>query len=894
MRLVKAGVVGTTDKSTTTIYTTTDTYEDHGTSSDLWGTTWAVSDINAANFGAAFAATKASAAGAAHTVSVDHIRITVYYVAPPSTLTQASYRLFSNVDAATSTSPIDVGTPLAPQNTAATIPGGDGQPFRVRIDVGVTVNPLGANNSSFKLQYAVMSGTCDTSFTGETYADVTDSSAISYYDNPIAVNGLSLATNANDPTDGTNTLVRQAYEEKGATTFTNPSAIPVGQDGMWDFALTTNGALQNTHYCLRLLNSIVLNAYTVIPEIITSTSTFSQDSYRFFQPGPPVPTFAKSWGAPSSSGMAVIQTSDGGYAMTGRTVTFGPAMFLAKYDSTGTLSWSRTWDIATAADPWGFALVQTSDGGYAVTGSTDYIGISPSSADMFLAKYTSTGTLSWSRTWGGAGGDFGSSLVQTSDGGYIVAGVNADYNLFLVKYDSTGTITWSQSVNNIMWRTSDAVVALIQTSDGGYAVTGTTYGYGAGGADASLVKLTSTGTLSWSRTWGGPADDKGNTLIQTSDGGYLVGGYTASYGAGDDDMFVAKFTSTGTLSWSQTCGSKTSERGVSLTQTSDGGFALFGFNYVDSTGIMAKYDSTGTLSWSHRIPALTNKSAVLTTDGGYVVAESTSNGATLVKLDAGGNMNGCGTACTNTDYLPPLTTSSPTATTTSPTPSTSIPAVTTSSPTATTTSPQNNKADSTLIALGYSASVGLPYAAQNTPYTAPLAGIQFRLRLDVGVSNLGVSTSGQLFKLQYTYRNSVTSCSALSSTNFADVTTTTAVYYYDNLNNATGDGVNWSVNDPTDGSNVIVPQTYSEANNFSNTMAPIYSGESGEWDFSLAVKAGSLPGIICLRAVTSTGTTLTTYNTYPEIQYGPIMPQYLRHGMWWDLHGLKQNYYLGT
>ncbi len=102
MRIVKGGTVGSTDESTSTTYTTSDTYEDHGGTGNLWGTTWAVSDINASNFGAAFSAKKASSAGAAQTVSVDHIRITVYYTLPPVAYNQASYRVFNNQDTSSS------------------------------------------------------------------------------------------------------------------------------------------------------------------------------------------------------------------------------------------------------------------------------------------------------------------------------------------------------------------------------------------------------------------------------------------------------------------------------------------------------------------------------------------------------------------------------------------------------------------------------------------------------------------------------------------------------------------------------------------------------------------------------------------------------------------------
>ncbi|HEX7368075.1 MAG TPA: VCBS repeat-containing protein [Candidatus Saccharimonadales bacterium] len=182
---------------------------------------------------------------------------------------------------------INVGTTLVAQNTAATTPG-DGQPFRLRMDVGISGSTVSANAGSYKLQYAPMTTSCDTSFTNtpsSAYQDITNTSTVRYYDNPNATNGLPLTTNVNDPTDGTNPIVYETYQEKGTTTFTNPNAIPPGSDGMWDFALTTYHTLQNTSYCLRIVNSsgTPLDAYTVVPQINMPASTYSQASYRWFE-----------------------------------------------------------------------------------------------------------------------------------------------------------------------------------------------------------------------------------------------------------------------------------------------------------------------------------------------------------------------------------------------------------------------------------------------------------------------------------------------------------------------------------------------------------------------------------------------------------------------------------
>ncbi len=184
------------------------------------------------------------------------------YISP--TYTQQAYRFFNNANSA------DVGSVLAAQDTSATL-GSAWAAFRLRTLLRVDTNTILANAQNFKLQFAQKSGTCDTAFSGETYADVTDSTLIAYNDNATPADGAALTANANDPTDGGRTIVNQDYEE--LNNFTNTEAsIASGQDGKWDFALRDNGALSNTDYCLRMVKSdgSVLNEYTTIPQITTA------------------------------------------------------------------------------------------------------------------------------------------------------------------------------------------------------------------------------------------------------------------------------------------------------------------------------------------------------------------------------------------------------------------------------------------------------------------------------------------------------------------------------------------------------------------------------------------------------------------------------------------------
>lgn len=188
-------------------------------------------------------------------------------IRPASAYNQAAYRLFSNANST------DVGSALAAQDTAGTL-SSTGDAFRLRMLIHQTDGRTEVSGQNFKLQFATKSGTCDTGFSGETYADVTGSTAIAYSTANSPVDGDNLTANANDPTHSGHTIVNQDYEE--ANNFTNTvAAIPAGQDGKWDFSLIDNSAPASTSYCFRIRKSddSALDTYTVIPEVTTAASS---------------------------------------------------------------------------------------------------------------------------------------------------------------------------------------------------------------------------------------------------------------------------------------------------------------------------------------------------------------------------------------------------------------------------------------------------------------------------------------------------------------------------------------------------------------------------------------------------------------------------------------------
>jgi hypothetical protein len=194
-----------------------------------------------------------------------------------------------------------------------------------------------------------------------------------------------------------------------------------------------------------------------------------------------------------------------------------------------------------------------------------------------LIKVDANGNMQWSKTFGGQGWDAGYSVQQTSDGGYIIVGVTRSYgaggyDVYLIKVDANGNIRWNKTFRG---GGSTLGYSVQQTSDGGYIIIGETLSYG--GYDVYLIKVDANGNMQWSKTFGGTGDDRGYSVQQTSDGGYIIVGVTRSYGAGLEDVYLIKVDANGNMQWSKTFGGQGWDAGYSVQQTSDGGYIIVGW-----------------------------------------------------------------------------------------------------------------------------------------------------------------------------------------------------------------------------------------------------------------------------------------------------------------------------
>lgn len=371
----------------------------------------------------------------------------------------------------------------------------------------------------------------------------------------------------------------------------------------------------------------------VVFAALATTITASQDATA------QVPRFQVAIGDTNSQqGRGVKQLSDSGYVIAGYTKHAGTGedVYLIRTDRNGNRLWSYTYDIRTGND-YGYSVDIASDGGFIVTGKTQNTG-NCTQDDIFLLKTNSAGTLLWTRTFGGSGNDEGALVQRTSDNGFIVAGRTnsfgaGNYDGYLLKTDGSGNLTWWQTYGG---SSVDFFQSVHQTSDGGYIAAGGTDSYG-NGTQAFVVRTNGSGVLQWGREYGGSGQDFIWSVRQTNDGGYITAGMERSYAPNSStaDLFLVKLTSTGALSWARTYGFGLWDEALYVKECTDQSLIICG--YTQSEGIsgfngtnayMLKTNFAGARTWE-RIYGGNNTEygweVVQTSDGGFAFTGRTSS-----------------------------------------------------------------------------------------------------------------------------------------------------------------------------------------------------------------------------------------------------------------------------
>jgi hypothetical protein len=292
-------------------------------------------------------------------------------------------------------------------------------------------------------------------------------------------------------------------------------------------------------------------------------------------------------------------------------------------------------------------IIQSADGGFIVAGTVASFGAG--SYDIYVAKFDVSGSLQWSRTIGGARADYATSIAEASDGGYVITGYTDSLGrtACIVKLNSSGVLQWARRVGGTNF---GYFVSIIRTADGGFVATGLTNSFGAGLTDMYIVKLDASGLLQWSRTVGNAYYNYGSSITQTTDGGYaLAGSMYASIG-GNSNMYIVKLDSNGMLQWSRSIAGTSDVFDNSIIQTADSGYVAVGDALYLGGGswdiYVVKLNAGGVFQWGRTIGGTNSdhaSSIIQTPDGGYaVIGSTTSFGAGnsdmyFVKLNATGN-----------------------------------------------------------------------------------------------------------------------------------------------------------------------------------------------------------------------------------------------------------------
>jgi hypothetical protein len=291
-----------------------------------------------------------------------------------------------------------------------------------------------------------------------------------------------------------------------------------------------------------------------------------------------------------NSAFSVCQVQDSGYIVAGYVVFSideGSDLYLIRTDSLGEAIWSKRY--GGEADEIGYCIEETPDRRFIVAGYTNSFGAG--NRDVYLVKIDETGDTVWTKTYGGIDVECGYSVQHTSDGGYIIAGLTWSFgegggDVYLIKTDSLGDTLWTRTYGGPLYDYGHSVQ---ETFDGGYIITGITWSYGAGDNDVYLIRTDENGATLWTETYGGIDNEYGYSVQQTSDSGFIIAGSTKSYGAGDYDVYLIKTDSDGGVECEATYGGQQCDEARSVRQTSDGGYIVAGYTYSFGAGYSDMY-----------------------------------------------------------------------------------------------------------------------------------------------------------------------------------------------------------------------------------------------------------------------------------------------------------------
>ena len=341
---------------------------------------------------------------------------------------------------------------------------------------------------------------------------------------------------------------------------------------------------------------------------------------------------------------SLVKTADGGYAILGYTqskdgdvttkVDENFDFWLLKYAADNTLLWSRT--FGGSKDDRGADIIQTQDGGFALLGysksSDQDVSLNAGSQDFWFIKLTSDGAISWQKTFGFSGADYGTALTETNDNGYLITGVldvtasgglgnenkvqrHAGGDIWAIKLNNIGDLEWSKYYGGSF---TDTALGIVKTADNGFIIVASSDSNDSditnnkGTYDFWVFRITSEGALVWEQNFGGSEIDEARAIAASDDGNFIIVGDTRSADVdvsnnnGAADIWILKISPAGILIWEKTIGAAGFDVARSISKTQDNGFLISGSSRSSAAGfinqgqndaLLIKINSEGVIEW---------------------------------------------------------------------------------------------------------------------------------------------------------------------------------------------------------------------------------------------------------------------------------------------------------
>jgi hypothetical protein len=386
---------------------------------------------------------------------------------------------------------------------------------------------------------------------------------------------------------------------------------------------------------------VVLSVFC-LPCIVHNTGTVVASS----------PTWAKIFGgAGSDEAFSVLSTADKGILVTGTTGSFGEdnALLVVKLDAGGSVVWTKTFTGVAGYN--NTSAVETKAGEIAIAATS-------TSEDVLFLKLDAQGNILVQKTYGGDSKDWASQVIQTSDGGFVIVGGTNSFGGgqsqgLVLKIDAGGSVKWATTFTDLE---QDNRVSACESGDNGIVVACCTTTLGAGDVDMLVCKLSSGGSLGWSKTFGGVYGDDATSIVSAGGTDVVVAGYTSSLGAGNDDCYAMKLNSSGAVVWSNTYGTPYNEEWYGMTKASDGGFVVtgltLGFDASNNDVFLTKLSASGAVQWAESFRGDNSDYAnavTQATDSGFVAVRVTESFGSfdqqnydflVIKTDSSGGISG--------------------------------------------------------------------------------------------------------------------------------------------------------------------------------------------------------------------------------------------------------------